>query len=73
MYLEITIFLGRLDDSVRPVRLRKVVLGYNFQETKQSMFQFDISLSYKLASVINSYSENKPSLVVSTVLGIIVA
>lgn len=56
----------RFDDSARPVRLRKVVLGYHFAENKQSEFQFDISLSYKLSGVINTYSEEKPTLIVST-------
>lgn len=54
-----------MDESVRPVRLRKVVLGYYFAENKQSEFQFDISLSYKLSGVINTYSDDKPVLVVS--------
>ncbi|XP_060602890.1 probable ATP-dependent DNA helicase HFM1 [Ruditapes philippinarum] len=53
----------KMDDSVRPVRLRKVVLGYHFAENKQSEFQFDISLSYKLAAVINTYSDSKPVLI----------
>ena len=53
-----------MDDSVRPVRLRKVVLGYPYAENKQSEFQFDLTLSYKLAGVIKTYSEDKPTLVV---------
>jgi hypothetical protein len=57
-----------MDDSVRPVRLRKVVLGYHFVENKQSEFQFDISLSYKLAGVINTYSDSKPVLIVSILI-----
>lgn len=54
-----------MDDSLRPVRLRKVVLGFPFDEQKGSDFQFDMSLSYKLARIINTYSDNKPTLVVS--------
>ena len=57
-----------MDDSVRPVRLRKVVLGYHYAENKQSEFQFDLTLSYKLAGVIKTYSEDKPTLVVLIVL-----
>ncbi|KAL4219964.1 ATP-dependent DNA helicase MER3 [Mactra antiquata] len=51
------------DDSARPVRLRKVVLGYHFSEGKRSEFQFDISLSYKLSGIINTYNDNKPTLI----------
>lgn len=54
-----------MDDSLRPVRLRKVVLGFPFDEQKGSDFQFDMSLSYKLARIVNTYSDNKPTLVVS--------
>ena len=53
-----------MDDSVRPVRLRKVILGYFFSDNKHSEFQFDLTLSYKLAGVIKTYSEDKPTLVV---------
>ena len=61
------VYNNRMDDSVRPVRLRKVALGYHFAENKQSEFQFDLTLSYKLAAVIKTYSEAKPTLVVYTV------
>ena len=54
-----------MNDSVRPVRLRKVVMGFPFDNRKGSDFQFDMSLNYKLARIINTYSENKPTLVVS--------
>lgn len=54
-----------MDDSLRPVRLRKVVLGFPFDEQKGSDFQFDMSLSYELARIVNTYSDNKPTLVVS--------
>ncbi|XP_062607353.1 probable ATP-dependent DNA helicase HFM1 [Saccostrea cucullata] len=52
-----------MDDSFRPVRLRKVVLGFPFDENKGSDFQFDMSLNYRLPRIINTYSENKPTLV----------
>ncbi|XP_061171634.1 probable ATP-dependent DNA helicase HFM1 [Saccostrea echinata] len=52
-----------MDDSFRPVRLRKVVLGSPFDENKGSDFQFDMSLNYRLPRIINTYSENKPTLV----------
>ncbi|XP_071476850.1 probable ATP-dependent DNA helicase HFM1 [Diadema antillarum] len=52
----------RFDDSHRPVKLRKVVLGYPCSENF-SDFKFDLSLNYKLSGVIQTYSENKPTLV----------
>lgn len=52
-----------LGEKYRPVRLRRVVLGYNWSE-QSSDFKFDISLNYKIASIIHTYSENKPTLVV---------
>ncbi len=50
-----------IDESYRPVRLRKVVLGYPNASTE---FKFDLSLNYRLSGVIQCYSEQKPSLVV---------
>ena len=53
-----------MDDSHRPVKLRKVVLGFpkgnNFSD-----FRFDLSLNYKLSGIIQTYSDRKPTLVVS--------
>ncbi len=54
-----------IDDNLRPVRLRKVVLGYPCSDN-MSEFRFDLSLNYKLSSIIQTYSEQKPTLVVST-------
>ena len=53
-----------MDDSLRPVRLRKVVLGYPASE-QTSEFRFDLTLNYRLPSVIQTYAEGKPTLVVS--------
>eukprot|EP00057_Strongylocentrotus_purpuratus_P010440 XP_011664914.1 PREDICTED: probable ATP-dependent DNA helicase HFM1 [Strongylocentrotus purpuratus] len=57
-----TAVFHKFDDSHRPVTLRKVVIGYpcsdNFSE-----FKFDLSLNYKLSGVVQTYSENKPTLV----------
>jgi len=53
----------RMDDSCRPVKLRKVVLGYPCSET-MSEFRFDLMLSYRLANVVLTYSDLKPTLVV---------
>lgn len=51
-----------MDDSHRPVKLRKVVLGFpkgnNFSD-----FRFDLSLNYKLSGIIQTYSDRKPTLV----------
>ena len=54
-----------MDENLRPVRLRKVVLGYPVSETT-SEFRFDLTLNYKLTSVIETYSEQKPTLIVRT-------
>lgn len=52
----------KLNENLRPVCLRKVVIGYPF-DNKSSEFKFDLMLSYKLHQVIQVYSENKPTLV----------
>ncbi|KAI6658705.1 ATP-dependent DNA helicase HFM1-like [Oopsacas minuta] len=51
----------RVDESQRPVPLTRIVLPYSSRD--MSEFKFDISLSYKLRSVIQSYSEGKPTLI----------
>ena len=51
-----------LSEEHRPVRLRKVVLSF---PSFKSSFRFDMSLSYKLSHVIRTYSDDKPTLVVS--------
>jgi hypothetical protein len=50
-----------IDESHRPVRLRRVVLGY---PDANSEFKFDLSLNYRLSGVIQCYSDQKPTLVV---------
>nr|XP_006818661.1 PREDICTED: probable ATP-dependent DNA helicase HFM1-like [Saccoglossus kowalevskii] len=54
--------MHKMDDTHRPVRLRKVVLGFPCHEN-QSEFKFDLSLNYKLSGVIQTYSDQKPTLV----------
>ncbi|RVE61086.1 hypothetical protein OJAV_G00167210 [Oryzias javanicus] len=51
-----------INESHRPVKLRKVVLGFpcNLNQTE---FKFDLSLSYKMANIIQTYSDQKPALV----------
>uniref|UniRef100_A0A3Q0SYV1 Probable ATP-dependent DNA helicase HFM1 n=1 Tax=Amphilophus citrinellus TaxID=61819 RepID=A0A3Q0SYV1_AMPCI len=51
-----------MDESHRPVRLRKVVLGFPCGPN-QTEFKFDLSLNYKIANIIQTYSEQKPALV----------
>ncbi|XP_066935876.1 uncharacterized protein [Clytia hemisphaerica] len=51
-----------LGDDYRPVQLRKIVLGYPCS-AKQSDFKFDLALNYKLSNIIQTYSENKPTLI----------
>jgi len=55
--------MSRIDESCRPVTLRKVVLDFACTEN-MSEFRFDMMLSYRLANVIQTYSECKPTLVV---------
>ncbi|XP_035993787.1 probable ATP-dependent DNA helicase HFM1 [Fundulus heteroclitus] len=51
-----------MDESHRPVKLRKVVLGFPCSAT-QTEFKFDLSLNYKIANIIQTYSDDKPTLV----------
>ncbi|XP_061489630.1 probable ATP-dependent DNA helicase HFM1 isoform X3 [Rhineura floridana] len=52
----------KIDERHRPVKLRKVVLGFS-SSSNQTEFKFDLTLNYKVASVIQTYSEQKPTLV----------
>ena len=54
-----------MDETYRPVQLRKVVLGYPKNNYRGALFKFDINLNYKLVNVIQTYSEDKPTLIVS--------
>ena len=63
MYLCVCVCVCRIDERHRPVRLRKVVLSY---PSSGSGFKFNLSLNYRLSGVIQTYSEQKPSLVVGT-------
>ncbi|KAI3375127.1 hypothetical protein L3Q82_021643, partial [Scortum barcoo] len=51
-----------MDESHRPVKLRKVVLGFPCSPN-QTEFKFDLSLNYKMANIIQTYSNQKPTLV----------
>ncbi|XP_023576115.1 probable ATP-dependent DNA helicase HFM1 isoform X2 [Octodon degus] len=52
----------KMDESHRPVKLQKVVLGFPCS-SNQTEFKFDLTLNYKVASVIQTYSDQKPTLV----------
>ncbi|XP_019357137.1 PREDICTED: probable ATP-dependent DNA helicase HFM1 isoform X3 [Gavialis gangeticus] len=52
----------KIDENHRPVKLCKVVLGFPCSGN-QTEFKFDLTLNYKIASVIQTYSEQKPALV----------
>lgn len=52
-----------MDESHRPVKLRKVVLGFPCGPN-QTEFKFDLALNYKIANIIQTYAEQKPALVV---------
>nr|XP_009939491.1 PREDICTED: probable ATP-dependent DNA helicase HFM1 [Opisthocomus hoazin] len=52
----------KIDEDQRPVKLRKIVLGFPCSDN-QTEFRFDLTLNYKIASIIQTYSEQKPALV----------
>nr|XP_034365044.1 probable ATP-dependent DNA helicase HFM1 [Arvicanthis niloticus] len=52
----------KMDESHRPVKLQKVVLGFPWS-SNQTEFKFDLALNYKVYSVIRTYSDQKPTLV----------
>jgi ATP-dependent DNA helicase HFM1/MER3 len=52
----------QINESFRPVKLKKIVLGYYFSPDMTD-FRFDLSLSYKIASIIDEYAEGKPTLI----------
>ncbi|GJQ72301.1 putative ATP-dependent DNA helicase [Trypoxylus dichotomus] len=53
----------KFEDSMRPVRLQKIVQGYHYNPANSSPFKFDIMLSYKLHNVLLQHSSGKPSLI----------
>ncbi|NXV71969.1 HFM1 helicase, partial [Atlantisia rogersi] len=52
----------KIEEDQRPVKLRKIVLGFPCSDN-QTEFKFDLTLNYKIASIIQTYSEQKPALV----------
>lgn len=53
----------KFPEELRPVPLKKIILGYNYNPKTMPMFKFDLSLNYKLKKLIIQYSEGKPTLV----------
>lgn len=49
-------------DEYRPVPLRKIVEGYPMQ-TSSNEFKFDTFLNYQLPDIIDSYSDDRPTLI----------
>lgn len=60
----------KIDEDQRPVKLRKIVLGFPCSDN-QTEYKFDLTLNYKIASIIQTYSEQKPALVVQSFFFII--
>ncbi|KAF0755576.1 putative ATP-dependent DNA helicase HFM1, partial [Aphis craccivora] len=52
-------YLKSTEDE-RPVKLQKIVLGYN---CKTNNFKFDFDLTYKLKPLIRQYSNGRPTLI----------
>ena len=52
----------QMNETLRPVKLEKFVYGYN-KPSNQSDYLFDLSLSYKLGSLIEKHSSSKSTLV----------
>lgn len=51
----------RSNEDERPVKLQKIVLGYDYETC--SNYKFDIHLTYKLKILILQYSKGRPTLV----------
>ncbi|TPP56076.1 putative ATP-dependent DNA helicase HFM1 [Fasciola gigantica] len=52
-------------DEFRPAPVKKLVIGYP-RRYNQSIFQFDSILNYKIKTILESHSDNKPVLVFCT-------
>lgn len=50
-----------MSEDLRPVKLERHVLGYPYHNS--TPFRFDMNLTYKLPSVIEKYSKNRPALI----------
>ncbi|KAM9324770.1 putative ATP-dependent DNA helicase HFM1 [Gastrophryne carolinensis] len=52
----------KMNESHRPVKLRKVVIGFP-SGSNQTEYKFDLTLNYKVPGIIQTYSNQKPTLV----------
>ena len=52
----------KFDESIRPVQLEKVVVGYPMRDG-ESEFKFEMNLSYKIPQIISQHSRGAPCLV----------
>ena len=59
-------FSLEFDESYRPVKLEKHVIGYDRGYGKNG-FQFDNMLNYKIRQIIDTYSSGMPTLVVDRI------
>ncbi|KAF5306945.1 hypothetical protein FQA39_LY00175 [Lamprigera yunnana] len=53
----------KFGNDMRPIKLKKVVYGYNYNSKLSNPFKFDLMLNYKLQSIILQHSEGKPTLI----------
>ncbi|XP_049816941.1 probable ATP-dependent DNA helicase HFM1 [Aethina tumida] len=53
----------KIAEDMRPVPLKKLIFGYNFDSQNKTWFKFDLSLNYKLHNLLLQYSDGKPTLI----------
>ncbi len=52
-----------IPNSMRPVALETIIISQPIKEN-QNMFAFEVSLNFKLPSIISKYSDDRPVLIV---------
>lgn len=57
--------IKKFGEEYRPVKLNKMIVGYP-SANSCGAYKFDVNLNYKLSSIIQQYSNNKPTLVFCT-------
>lgn len=60
--------LFKFPEELRPVPIKKIIMGYYYNPKKMTPFKFDLSLNYKLNNLIMQHSEGKPTLVSTNLL-----
>ena len=61
-HLFFIIIFYRISEEFRPVKIEKLVFGYNCPPST-SYFRYDLNLNYRLGDLIKRYSGNKPTLI----------